>query len=299
MKEIAMEKVLRCADVSGTSCQFVARGQTMEEILEQPAATRWKDTGSPSPRSWSRRSRRGSPRRDRRDGGRRSRPPAVTRPGDRGPGGGLGRARAKHPRALRGALALDGDPLRRAGPAADLPARPGLRPARHRLHARGHGHRAARGAPVRRLDRRRLRPPRAARALARAARPGLRAARRPVGLGGAGQPGAHRRRVQPGHHRVLHALDRGGAARAAQRGAGLRGAGAHAGCRSRAADPGGSLPGRHGGRHAGRPSGRHRPRRRRGGGARRRLLRGDVQPVPAAGPRASVRGARRTSSERA
>jgi predicted small metal-binding protein len=35
MKEIAMEKVLRCADVSGTSCQFVARGQTMEEILEQ------------------------------------------------------------------------------------------------------------------------------------------------------------------------------------------------------------------------------------------------------------------------
>jgi len=35
MKEIAMEKALRCADVSGTSCQFVARGQTMEEILEQ------------------------------------------------------------------------------------------------------------------------------------------------------------------------------------------------------------------------------------------------------------------------
>ena len=27
--------MLRCADVSGTSCQFVARGQTMEEILEQ------------------------------------------------------------------------------------------------------------------------------------------------------------------------------------------------------------------------------------------------------------------------
>jgi predicted small metal-binding protein len=35
MKEVEMEKVLRCADVSGTSCQFVARGQTMEEILEQ------------------------------------------------------------------------------------------------------------------------------------------------------------------------------------------------------------------------------------------------------------------------
>jgi predicted small metal-binding protein len=35
MKEIAMEKVLRCADESGTTCQFVARGQTMEEILEQ------------------------------------------------------------------------------------------------------------------------------------------------------------------------------------------------------------------------------------------------------------------------
>jgi predicted small metal-binding protein len=35
MKEIAMEKVLRCADVSGTSCQFVARAETMDEILQQ------------------------------------------------------------------------------------------------------------------------------------------------------------------------------------------------------------------------------------------------------------------------
>jgi predicted small metal-binding protein len=35
MKEVAMEKVLRCAEVSGTACQFVARGTTMEEILQQ------------------------------------------------------------------------------------------------------------------------------------------------------------------------------------------------------------------------------------------------------------------------
>jgi predicted small metal-binding protein len=35
MKEIEMEKVLRCADVSGTACQFVARGRTMEDILQQ------------------------------------------------------------------------------------------------------------------------------------------------------------------------------------------------------------------------------------------------------------------------
>jgi len=34
MKKIEMEKVLRCADVSGTSCQFVARAGTMDEILE-------------------------------------------------------------------------------------------------------------------------------------------------------------------------------------------------------------------------------------------------------------------------
>ncbi len=35
MKKVEMEKVLRCADVSGTSCQFVARGQTMDDILKQ------------------------------------------------------------------------------------------------------------------------------------------------------------------------------------------------------------------------------------------------------------------------
>jgi predicted small metal-binding protein len=34
MKEIQMEKVLRCADISGTSCQFVARARTMDEILQ-------------------------------------------------------------------------------------------------------------------------------------------------------------------------------------------------------------------------------------------------------------------------
>jgi predicted small metal-binding protein len=33
MKEVVMEKVLRCADVSGTSCEFVARAHTLEEIL--------------------------------------------------------------------------------------------------------------------------------------------------------------------------------------------------------------------------------------------------------------------------
>ena len=35
MKEVEMEKVLRCADVSGTAYQFVARGRTMEDILQQ------------------------------------------------------------------------------------------------------------------------------------------------------------------------------------------------------------------------------------------------------------------------
>jgi len=35
MKKVEMEKVLRCAVVSGTSCQFVARAQTTDEILEQ------------------------------------------------------------------------------------------------------------------------------------------------------------------------------------------------------------------------------------------------------------------------
>jgi predicted small metal-binding protein len=34
MKKVEMEKVLRCADVSGTSCQFVARGRTMDAILQ-------------------------------------------------------------------------------------------------------------------------------------------------------------------------------------------------------------------------------------------------------------------------
>ena len=34
MKKVEMEKVLRCADVSGTSCQFVARAQTVDEILQ-------------------------------------------------------------------------------------------------------------------------------------------------------------------------------------------------------------------------------------------------------------------------
>jgi len=33
MKKIEMEKVLRCADVSGTSCQFVARGRTVDDVL--------------------------------------------------------------------------------------------------------------------------------------------------------------------------------------------------------------------------------------------------------------------------
>jgi predicted small metal-binding protein len=35
LKKVEMEKVLRCADVSGTSCQFIARGQTMDDILRQ------------------------------------------------------------------------------------------------------------------------------------------------------------------------------------------------------------------------------------------------------------------------
>ena len=35
MKKLEMEKVLRCADVSGTACQFVARGKTMDDILQQ------------------------------------------------------------------------------------------------------------------------------------------------------------------------------------------------------------------------------------------------------------------------
>lgn len=35
MKKVDMERVLRCADVSGTPCQFVARGRTIDEILRQ------------------------------------------------------------------------------------------------------------------------------------------------------------------------------------------------------------------------------------------------------------------------
>ncbi len=35
MKKLEMEKVLRCADVTGTACQFVARGKTMDDILQQ------------------------------------------------------------------------------------------------------------------------------------------------------------------------------------------------------------------------------------------------------------------------
>ena len=35
MMKVEMEEVLRCADVSGTSCQFVARGRTIEDILRQ------------------------------------------------------------------------------------------------------------------------------------------------------------------------------------------------------------------------------------------------------------------------
>lgn len=35
MKKVDMEKVLRCADVSGTSCQFVARGPSTDDILRQ------------------------------------------------------------------------------------------------------------------------------------------------------------------------------------------------------------------------------------------------------------------------
>lgn len=50
MKEIEMEKVLHCADVSGTSCQFIARAQTMDEILRLAG---WKATGSRLRPSWS------------------------------------------------------------------------------------------------------------------------------------------------------------------------------------------------------------------------------------------------------
>ena len=47
MKKVEMEKVLRGADVSGTACQFVARGRTMDDILaRERASTRWPTTGS-------------------------------------------------------------------------------------------------------------------------------------------------------------------------------------------------------------------------------------------------------------
>jgi predicted small metal-binding protein len=35
MGKVEMEKVLRCAEVSGTACQFVARGRTVDDILRQ------------------------------------------------------------------------------------------------------------------------------------------------------------------------------------------------------------------------------------------------------------------------
>ena len=38
MKKVEMEKVLRCKDVSGTSCQFVARGKSLDDILQQAGA---------------------------------------------------------------------------------------------------------------------------------------------------------------------------------------------------------------------------------------------------------------------
>jgi predicted small metal-binding protein len=45
MKEVAMEKVLRCADVSGTACRFVACGKTMDEILAQAGRHAAEDHG--------------------------------------------------------------------------------------------------------------------------------------------------------------------------------------------------------------------------------------------------------------
>ena len=45
MKKIEMEKVLRCADVSGTACQFVARGATMNDILQQAGQHAVQDHG--------------------------------------------------------------------------------------------------------------------------------------------------------------------------------------------------------------------------------------------------------------
>jgi predicted small metal-binding protein len=45
MKEVEMEKVLRCADVSGTACQFVARGRTVEDVLAQAGRHAVEDHG--------------------------------------------------------------------------------------------------------------------------------------------------------------------------------------------------------------------------------------------------------------
>ncbi len=35
MKNVEMEKVLRCQEVSGQACAFVAKGKTVDEILQQ------------------------------------------------------------------------------------------------------------------------------------------------------------------------------------------------------------------------------------------------------------------------
>ena len=35
MGKVEMEKILRCAEVSGNACAFVARGKTLDEILQQ------------------------------------------------------------------------------------------------------------------------------------------------------------------------------------------------------------------------------------------------------------------------
>ncbi len=45
MKKVEIEKVLRCADVSGTACQSVARGRTMEDILAQTGRHAAEDHG--------------------------------------------------------------------------------------------------------------------------------------------------------------------------------------------------------------------------------------------------------------
>jgi predicted small metal-binding protein len=45
MKKVEMEKVLRCADVSGTPCRFVARGRTMDDILTQAGQHAVQDHG--------------------------------------------------------------------------------------------------------------------------------------------------------------------------------------------------------------------------------------------------------------